>query len=666
MENKQNSPITAKQFLKYIILKYPENRDFLQMLNSWQNAINTLVRSIIKERDFEIEEFKLQVLQDPHYSDIDFYLEWETPFNRVKVLLFLLKNVIVEVFKSEDEYFENRKILEDAFESYKYSFSTKSSDDDIVTDILNNNQLINLNKFGVLFDTGAAMANQCTALAARTGVGKTVFSVNLIKDLVESNNEICVLYFWTPEVNKANFHKRMMMMTSNEPIWEILKEISKNQDKEKNLEKIIALFEMDKSQSIKYLINNLQSKKYYMLYDEKMSLKDRISMLEEKIQQLTTQNNAVADESANYMKKKFKSEISSLNLKLKANAKSMLNYLKADESLLKIVQSIFNKLLTKPNFISLGNALTSDDMDLIYGNFIDKWYNHTSEYLLQHYPIEKVLEAIWNVEDFLKSLLSKGSDFYDDELKNEVKQEFESHLYDVHNHIATQRALVKEESNKVLDFLAKEHVEIEDNLNISRIENRIRETRKRFPNHKLVFVIDYQQKVEWLPNWDRSERAEYLGKLINDYAVKYNAFWIAMSQLNDIKASEWTLKYTTRPRELKVRDGEGMIQWVGTAWIIFNRNMFNYPENASLPIESVDLNFVIYEMYLTKNRYGLESYFPTRQYFIFDKKKMSYLPIARKWYQVLDKERELLYLDQLLQYLKDIKSEDITFADIIE
>jgi hypothetical protein len=33
-----------------------------------------------------------------------------------------------------------------------------------------------------------------------------------------------------------------------------------------------------------------------------------------------------------------------------------------------------------------------------------------------------------------------------------------------------------------------------------------------------------------------------------------------MSQLNDIKATEGALKYSTRPRELKVRDGEGMIQ----------------------------------------------------------------------------------------------------------
>lgn len=666
MENTQNSTITAKQFLKYIILKYPENRDFLQMLNSWQNAINTLIRSILKEREFDLEEFKLQILKDPHYSDIDFYLEWEAPFNRVKVLLFLLKNIIVEVFKTEDEYFENRKILEDAFESYKYSFSTKSSDDDIVSNILNNNQMINLNKFGVLFDTGASMANQSAALAARTGVGKTVFSVNLIKDLVESNNEICVLYFGTPEVNKANFHKRMMMMTSNEPIGEILKEISLNQDKEKNLEKIIALFEMDKTQSIKYLINNLQSKKYYMLYDEKVSLMDRIARLENQIQQLTTGNNSIANETAQNMKKKFKSEISSLNLKLKANAKSMINYLQADESLLKIVQSIFIKLLSKPNFLSLGLALTSDNMDLIYGNFMEKGYHHTSEFILQNYPIESVLEAIGNVEDFLKALLTKGSEFYDDELKDQVKQEFEKHLSDIHSHITSQKALVTEESNKVLDFLAKEHVEIEDNLNISRIENRIRETRKRFPNHKLVFIIDYQQKVEWLPTGDRSERAELLGKLINDYAVKYNALGIAMSQLNDIKATEGALKYSTRPRELKVRDGEGMIQWVGTAGMIFNRNMFTYPENATLPIEAIDLNFVIYEMYLTKNRYGLESYFATRQYFIFDKKKMSYLPIARKWYQILDKERELLYLDQLLQYLKDTKSEEISFADIIE
>ena len=89
MENQQNSTITAKQFLKYIILKYPENRDFLQMLNSWQNAINTLIRSILKEREFDLEEFKLQILKDPHYSDIDFYLRiekyWKMPLSLINI-----------------------------------------------------------------------------------------------------------------------------------------------------------------------------------------------------------------------------------------------------------------------------------------------------------------------------------------------------------------------------------------------------------------------------------------------------------------------------------------------------------------------------------------------------------------------------------------------------
>jgi hypothetical protein len=38
--------------------------------------------------------------------------------------------------------------------------------------------------------------------------------------------------------------------------------------------------------------------------------------------------------------------------------------------------------------------------------------------------------------------------------------------------------------------------------------------------------------------------------------------------------------------------------------MIFNRDFFPYPEDADIDISSVDMSFVIYEIYLTKNRYG--------------------------------------------------------------
>jgi hypothetical protein len=57
----------------------------------------------------------------------------------------------------------------------------------------------------------------------------------------------------------------------------------------------------------------------------------------------------------------------------------------------------------------------------------------------------------------------------------------------------------------------------------------------------------------------------------------------------------------------------------------------------------------------------------TRQYFIFDKKKITYLPVSKKWYKLLDEHKEVFYLTQLFNLIKESQPvENITLQDIIE
>jgi hypothetical protein len=90
----------------------------------------------------------MKVLNDSQSADIDFHMESQTPTLRVKNFMFLLKNILKDSFESNsDEYYENRKIIEDAFTEYQNSFSIKTTDNDIFNDMVNNNQVINLSEF---------------------------------------------------------------------------------------------------------------------------------------------------------------------------------------------------------------------------------------------------------------------------------------------------------------------------------------------------------------------------------------------------------------------------------------------------------------------------------------------------------------------------------------
>ena len=171
MANNQESlnieKISPRQFMKYLILKYSEIKDYLQLI-SWKNWVALIIQKIFQENQDDEETLAMKVLNDSQSADIDFHMESQTPTLRVKNFMFLLKNILKDSFESNsDEYYENRKIIEDAFTEYQNSFSIKTTDNDIFNDMVNNNQVINLSEFWVFFDNRITKAWQSAAFAAR-------------------------------------------------------------------------------------------------------------------------------------------------------------------------------------------------------------------------------------------------------------------------------------------------------------------------------------------------------------------------------------------------------------------------------------------------------------------------------------------------------------------
>lgn len=668
--------MTAKQFMCYVILKYSEIRDYLQLIK-WRNSIATIIKSILKTdwNDNDLDTLTLKVLEDPQYSDIDFHLESATPESRVKNFVYLLKETIKDTFDNTDEYYENRKILEDSFQEYQGSFALKQTDADTFASMLENNQIINLNKFTVLSWNDITKVWQATALAARYWVGKTVWSIMYIKDVIESNNKVCVLYFGSSEVNKEAFLKRMMVVLSNEPINDIFKSLAYDKDLKRELEMILSIFDMDKVQSLKYLSSSMKVNKYYDLLDEDSTLDERIKRLSEEIKKITdTTGKDVSPSSDNIknMLKKKSSEISSLQLKKNDNIKTLVNYLTADEWVFKIIKKLWEVLKTKEDFQSViqdeSNLLELKDEDffMTLDFWLENWRNHTINYIGSKIgSIANVLTSIVKMEDFIKYLISKEwNKFYTNEIRSFIKDNYIETIQEINNAIKNKQEILNREYNKVLNYLSKEHVEIRDNLNINYIENQLRKTREKFPDHKITFVIDYQQKVEGLVAEDRASKSEALWKIVGDLAVEYQAFWVLLSQLNDFaKDVKGKISYSTRPAQSNLRDGEWLAQGIGGVWMIFNRDFFSLPEDVDA--STIDLSFVIYEIYMTKNRYWSNGYNSTKQYFIFDKKKMSYLPVSRKYYQILDTNKDIIYLDQLIEKIRIEKWVDVNLTEIV-
>jgi hypothetical protein len=172
--------------------------------------------------------------------------------------------------------------------------------------------------------------------------------------------------------------------------------------------------------------------------------------------------------------------------------------------------------------------------------------------------------------------------------------------------IQEQTRILKEEYQKVNNFLGKEYVKIHDNLNINFIESTIQKFRAKNPDKLFAFIIDYQQNMEGIPE-DRAKASEFIGKKVERLSLDYNAMGIIFSQSNTLMANGKgkEASYDNRPYEFKnvIRDGNGILQKLGSAVFIYNRDMHTYPNDYELPLDQVDQTFVIYEHFIRKNRY---------------------------------------------------------------
>lgn len=658
-----------RQFLKFLIEKFPELKDYI-MLIKWGSFYNEIVK-ILKEKleeteNSDIQDFKL--LLDHKQSLIYFYFKTSWKEQRVSAFYYLLKNVLEWLYVWKlDEYAENKKILDWAYQEYVQNHNVKIDNTELFDNMMQNNQIIRFNTFSFLEDCWCSKLNHCIALWWRYWVWKTVWAQCIIKDAIISNKDICILYFWTSEVDKEAFLRRFMVMTSAQPINQIFNEIDILKWKKQEIEDIIRILNYDISSSINYLQSNLKPDKYYTLDTELSENKERIDFLEKDILEKRAKN--TNDVVIKWYIDNKKSEIHSIQLKNKEKYKNLNSYLKQDSEYINIIEKIYISLKDeldkkinewwKKISISLWTFEKIKDITLK----AKKWYFDTIK-------LEEVANLFNDINKFLKilswqynSLLSK------EDIKNELKSVYVNIQEWMEKEIKEKTDLLFEEYQKSLLFLQREYVEINDNLHLATIEKKIKSTRQKFPDHKILFIIDYHQKVDCWVN-EIYRQSQILWEKVVDLCNDYHAFWIVFSQLNNMfdsksKANQWTKWLSYRPEQSEFRWWEWLIINVWSAWIIFNRDTFPIQDDENL--EDIDQNFPIYEIYLTKNRYWPDWYHKTKQFFILDKKKISYLAISKKWYKILNEKKDILFLDQLLKTVRETtQDQNIDISDIID
>ena len=366
--------------------------------------------------------------------------------------------------------------------------------------------------------------------------------------------------------------------------------------------------------------------------------------------------------------KQLKTQQTNLQLKKRENLKTIISYLLGNQWSLRIVKLIVNYLRGEEKAVEKINVKKDDFKWLVEYNFNEDNTIKIPED--ESFTIENVIDSLSRIITFLKFLSKDWSEFYTKELRENLKELFIEQSNELQLVIQEQTRILKEEYQKVNNFLGKEYVKIHDNLNINFIESTIQKFRAKNPDKLFAFIIDYQQNMEGIPE-DRAKASEFIGKKVERLSLDYNAMGIIFSQSNTLMAN-WKGKeasYDNRPYEFKnvIRDGNGILQKLGSAVFIYNRDMHTYPNDYELPLDQVDQTFVIYEHFIRKNRYDSRwTYSTTRTYFILNKNKMLYLPVSKRWYHVLDENKDILFLDQLIWYLKNKKGLDVSQEDIIE
>lgn len=664
--------LNSKYFIKYLINKFSDIKDYVHLIGK-QSDIGKIIVDIFKEVNIDDDELNLQIIRHSVYGNLDFYFESLTPKDRVKSFAIFLKESLQKIYGIGDSYYDNRKIIENALEEYNNSFAIKQTSDDIFEEMLKSNRVIALQKFRYLQNFSVAKSDQQIIIVAPTGVGKTVMAKELVSDIIVNNNDVWVLYFGSPEVNKPAFMKRIMVTQSNEPINNLFNEQSINRNKINTLRNIILIFDQDKQSSLKWLIDDININKYYTLQNEEQDTCSKIEYVKSEINNAITYKNEASLNTyelkiqENHIKQ-LKTQQTNLQLKKRENLKTLISYLLGNQWSLRIVKLIVNYLRGEEKAVEKINVKKDDFKWLVEYNFNEDNTIKIPED--ESFTIENVIDSLSRIITFLKFLSKDWSEFYTKELRENLKELFIEQSNELQLVIQEQTRILKEEYQKVNNFLGKEYVKIHDNLNINFIESTIQKFRAKNPDKLFAFIIDYQQNMEGIPE-DRAKASEFIGKKVERLSLDYNAMGIIFSQSNTLMANGKgkEASYDNRPYEFKnvIRDGNGILQKLGSAVFIYNRDMHTYPNDYELPLEQVDQTFVIYEHFIRKNRYDSRwTYSTTRTYFILNKNKMLYLPVSKRWYHVLDENKDILFLDQLIWYLKNKKGLDVSQEDIIE
>lgn len=673
MFNSDNDFQKERRFFWMLIKKFPELEDFLTLITSW--SIYQEIRKIISEKkNEEIKEFdnNFMMLLDEQQSLIYYHFNISWREQRISNFYYLLKEFINVLYNGKnEEYSENKYILDEAYKTYFQNNDIKLDNVQIFEKMIHDTQCINFNKFKVLEAYWCSTVKDMTVIWGRYWVGKTICSQWVIEDAINSNNNIKILYFGTSEVDKQSFIKRFMTMRSSYPINELISKRERLSKRKQELWDILNILEYNISWSITFLQKWLSIDKYYDMNEEYLSNTNRINNLQNEILQLKL------EQESPFIQKKIEdkqTEVQSLQLKNKEKYKNFSNFIKLDSEYLTIIEEIYTWLVEDILEFNKENEWSKKTIELTLWTFqeIKKQQDEMKKDDYKEVDLNEIVNAFWKINNFLKIISeNKFSKFFGkEELKNTIKERYTEYLNQTDQEINDLSKILKDEFDRIILFLQKENVEIYDKLQLTFIENKVRATRQRFPDSKILFIVDYHQKVDcWVS--EIYKQSEIVWQRILDLCSSTLSYWIIFSQLKDMfdPKAKWTqsVKWLWyRPQKADFRWWEGIIINAWSSWVIFNRDCFALPDWVNE--DSIDKNFPIYEIYLTKNRYWPDTYSKTKQYFILDKRKISYLAINRKWYKLLNDNKDILFLDQLIEKIKETSPQysEIDISEIIE
>jgi len=622
--NPQQNTYSNERFINFLIYKYPELKDLISFL-PWSQLSNEIKKILaIKIDDESIEEF--HILWNNNFNKIYLFMQSWTKNKRIQFFKEFLSNVAKDIYKNNtDDLYKSLRAIEIAYDEYKTNFSVQWDNVELFQKIIDNNQYIKLSNFCSFYDYNISKTKQTLLIWWRYWVWKTVFSVNVIKDILINNKDVVVIYFGTNEVSKDQFILRMMTNMSSYDIQRKIKERNNLNTKKDELQDIVKMLDLDFNSSIKFLKKNVDVSFYETLLGEDKENSNRIAELEKEISDLSIK--IVWTNQKDYINenvKRKKSWINSIELKKNDIMKNFILSLENNDKIFEIIEEIYKDSKVKNNDIQI-------NFELI----------RSTDKNSAHINLESIISELHKLVNFL-SLIEWTK--FNESIQNNIKKTYESFIKDYVKQIEEIDKILHDEYTKVVNFLWKEHVEIYDQLHINFIEQKLKLAREKFPTKKMVVIIDYQQKVDWLSTVEFEHSKMIWDKFLN-LCWTYDCFWIMMSQLNDPAKTQtpWQKWPSFRPTQSNIRGWEWVAQNVWWIWIIFNRDYFDLKIED---LSNIDTQFVIYEIYLTKNRYWSVGYNNTKQYFIFDKKQLSYLAINKKFYKLLDENKEIQYLDQ--------------------